>query len=81
MFPRLWIDTDKCSYLIKSLENYHKSFNERLNVYSDRPVHDWSSHCADSVRYMAVMQNKSRRGRMSEEDANRMEHQFGFRHV
>jgi phage terminase large subunit len=44
IFPRLWVDTDKCKFFIKSAENYHKHFNEKLNVYSDRPVHDWSSH-------------------------------------
>lgn len=44
MFPRFWIDNGKCSYLIKAIENYHKSYNERLNVYSERPLHDWSSH-------------------------------------
>lgn len=73
IFPRLWFDSDKCSYLIKALENYHKHYNEKLNVYSDRPVHDWSSHVADAVRMMAIMQNKKRGGSMSEEDADRME--------
>lgn len=45
IFPRVWIDKEKCNFLIKSLENYHKTFNERLNVYSDKPLHNWASHC------------------------------------
>lgn len=81
IFPRLWIDTDKCGYLIKSIENYHKSFNERLNVYSDKPVHDWSSHCCDALRYLAVMQNKRSKAGMSEADANLLEQRYAFRHV
>jgi hypothetical protein len=81
IFPRLWIDPDKCSYLIKSLENYHKNYNERLNVYSDKPVHDWSSHCADAFRYLSVIQNKRRKGSMSEDDATAMERAYAFRHV
>lgn len=44
IFHRLWIDKKNCTYLLKCIENYHKHFNERLNVYSDKPVHDWSSH-------------------------------------
>ena len=81
LFHRVWIDQEKCSYLVKALENYHKNFNERLNVYSDKPVHDWSSHAADAFRYLAVSQNKKRRGGMSEEEADLMERAYSFRHV
>lgn len=81
IFPRLWIDAEKCSYLIKALENYHKRYNERLNVYSDKPVHDWSSHSCDAYRYLAIMQNKSRKGSMSEEEAEAMQRAYSFRHV
>lgn len=45
LFPKLWIDSEKCNFFIKAAENYHRQYNERQNVYSDRPVHDWSSHC------------------------------------
>jgi len=48
-----YIDEKKCSHLIKCLENYHKKFNEKTNSYSENPVHDWTSHAADSIRYMA----------------------------
>lgn len=81
IFPRIWIDSEKCSFLVKALENYHKSFNEKLNVYSDKPVHDWSSHAADAFRYLAVMQNKRRKGGMTEDEAMAMERAYAFRHV
>lgn len=74
IFPRLWIDDDKCKYLIKCIENYHKKYNEKLSVYSDNPTHDWSSHCADAVRYMAVTLKLSKNeSRMTEEEAERMQ--------
>lgn len=78
IFPRLWIDSDKCNFLIKAVENYHRGYNEKLNVYSDKPVHDWSSHAADALRYLAVSQNKKRRGRMTEDDANKLESMYAF---
>lgn len=53
MLSIVFIDGNKCSHLIKCLENYHKKFNEKQNCYGDSPVHDWTSHAADSVRYMA----------------------------
>ena len=81
IFPRLWVDKDRCSFFIKAAENYHKHYNEKLNVYSDKPLHDWSSHCMDAFRYMAVIQNKRSRGRMTEDEANLLEAQYSFRHV
>lgn len=53
LMPRLWINRPKCELLIKALENYRREFNDKLNKYAEKPLHDWSSHGADSVRYMA----------------------------
>lgn len=69
IFPRLWVDSGRCNYFIKCAENYHAKYNEKLNVYSDRPEHDWSSHVMDCLRYMAVILSKRRKGSMSEEEA------------
>ena len=73
IFPRLWIDEIKCKFLLKCLENYHKNFSEKHNVYSDKPVHDWSSHSADAFRYMSIIQNKRRNKSMTEDDADKYE--------
>jgi hypothetical protein len=54
IFPRIWIDGAKCATLIKCLENYRKEFDQRLEVYKDRPRHDKYSHGADAARYMAI---------------------------
>jgi hypothetical protein len=80
IFPRLWIDSKKCAFFVKAAENYHKHYNEKLNVYSDRPVHDWSSHTMDAFRYMAIMQNKRRNKGMTEADAERMQAVYQIRY-
>lgn len=54
LFPRLWIDEKNCGYLLKCLENYRKEFDDRLEVYKERPRHDKYSHAADAARYMAI---------------------------
>jgi len=79
MWHKLWIDKNNCTFLLKCVENYHRVYNERLNVYSDKPCHDWSSHFCDAFRYMAVMQNKNRRHQMTEEQANDMEKMYAKR--
>jgi len=57
-----YIDEIKCKHLLKCLENYHKKYNEKTQCYSDSPLHDWTSHSADSVRYMARARNEFGRG-------------------
>lgn len=52
-----FIDEKKCSHLLKCLENYCKKYNDKANVYSETPVHNWASHAADAFRYCAMARN------------------------
>lgn len=54
LFSKIWIDEEKCSDLIKALENYRQEYDSKKKVYIPRPLHDWSSHYADAYRYLAV---------------------------
>ena len=54
IFPRVFIDKTKCDRLIKCLENYRKEYDQRLECYKERPRHDWASHGADAMRYLAI---------------------------
>jgi len=80
MWHKLWIDKKKCGFFLKCAENYHRVYNERLNVYSDKPCHDWSSNIMDAFRYMGVMQNKIKRSKMTEEQANELERLYANRY-
>jgi len=50
--PRCYIDVVKCEYALKCLEGYRKTFNEKAQCYSETPLHDYTSHCSDSFRYL-----------------------------
>lgn len=54
LFPRIWIDQVRCKELIKCLENYRKEFDEKMEVYKNRPRHDKYSHGADAFRYACI---------------------------
>lgn len=54
VLPRMWFDADKCARGISVLQNYRRSWNEALRTYSDRPLHDWTSHGADALRAFAM---------------------------
>lgn len=50
----LWIDQTKCSRVIEAGEIYRREWLEDLQTFRDQPVHDWSSHIMDALRYWAV---------------------------
>ena len=54
MLPRCWFDIEGTKNGLVALRNYRREFNEKQNVFYDKPVHDWSSHFADSFRYLAI---------------------------
>jgi phage terminase large subunit len=54
IFSRIWIDAVKCKPLLKALDHYHKEFDVAHNCYRLKPVHDWSSNFADSLRYLGI---------------------------
>lgn len=39
---------------VNGLMNYHKEFDNRLQVFKDSPCHDWASNPSDAFRYLAV---------------------------
>lgn len=53
-FNRLWIDEKKCERFIDAISQYRKEWNDKMGDYKDRPLHDWTSHAADMLRYWAV---------------------------
>ncbi len=52
---RIWIDEPSCGDLPEALKAYSRSWDEGTMMFSDRPVHDWSSHYADSFGYMCMV--------------------------
>lgn len=53
MSSRLYID-QKCDKLLKALDHYHKDWDDKHKVYSNKPKHDWASHFSDALRILAV---------------------------
>lgn len=52
---RCWFDDDKCARGIDALKGYSKKWNEKMMVYEDNPVHDWTSHGTDAFQTMALV--------------------------
>lgn len=54
LFPRMKIDKNNCAQFVDALINYRKLWIEDLQTFKDEPVHDWASHPADALSYVAL---------------------------
>lgn len=59
---KIWIDSQKCLPLIKALESYRQEYDSRRKVYKGIPLHDWSSHFSDCMRYLCISLPKTKEG-------------------
>jgi phage terminase large subunit len=56
--PKCWFDEKKCARGIDALKLYRSEFDDKLQAFKPRPVHDWTSHAADAFRYLAMTLDK-----------------------
>lgn len=54
MLDRCWFDESNCNRGIEALRQYQREFDEKGRTWRGRPRHDWTSHGADAMRYLAV---------------------------
>jgi len=54
LLPHTWMDEENTRTLREALIAYRSDYDEVKRVHSTKPVHDWASHWADSVRYYAI---------------------------
>lgn len=54
LLTRAVFDKEKCSTGIDALQNYRCEYDTAKKVLSLRPLHDWCSDYADSMRYYAM---------------------------
>jgi hypothetical protein len=61
MLPRMWFDAKRCADGIERLRQYKSGYDEKRQVLSNRPQHDFTSHCADAMRMFAVTHKSARK--------------------
>jgi phage terminase large subunit len=54
IFPALWLHEKHAERVIDAAGHYHKEWDEVKQCFGDKPVHDWSSHPMDMLRYYAL---------------------------
>jgi phage terminase large subunit len=50
-----WFDADRCEHGIESLKNYRREWDDDKKIFTDNPLHDWTSHASDAFRYLSLV--------------------------
>jgi phage terminase large subunit len=54
IFPRCRFDRTKCQRGLDALNNYQKEWNEKYEVFNQRPLRNWATHGADAFQSAAI---------------------------
>jgi phage terminase large subunit len=54
MLPRTIFNADTCAPGLEALRQYRQEWDDRAKVFKREPKHDWASHPADALRYLAM---------------------------
>ena len=54
LLPTTWFDRAKCKEGVEALRMYRREYDDKRQEFKQHPLHDWTSHYADALRYFAV---------------------------
>lgn len=72
--PKCWFDDVKCARGLDALRQYQREWVDKLNMFRDVPLHDWSSHGVDAFRMLAVGLRERRLERVVRQEYARAEY-------
>ena len=52
---RCYINKDGCQQFLDSMYSYRRQYDEKRQMFSDKPYHDWTSHDCDAFRYLSMV--------------------------
>lgn len=54
LFDKFWIERESTKWMLDAISQYTQERDDKMWMFKDRPRHDWTSHYADALRYLAV---------------------------
>jgi hypothetical protein len=68
LLPRTWIDAARCEPGLRALRDYREKIDPKRRI-SLGPLHDWTSHPADALRYLMTAYEEPEVGRRAKAGA------------
>lgn len=53
LLTHAWIDDTRCARGLVCLDSYRKEWDDKLQTFRDKPLHDFASHAADALMTLA----------------------------
>jgi len=50
----LWIDEKNNEKFLRAITQYQREWDEKRGMFKEQPLHDWTSHFADALRYWGI---------------------------
>jgi len=69
LLGQCWFDEERCGRGLKALRSYKCEYSEKLQTFTAKPLHDWTSHAADAFRYLAIGLGQDRRREQARQSA------------
>jgi hypothetical protein len=60
LLPYVYWNRPLTSGAVEAMKSYRRAWDDKNNCYKETPLHDWSSHIADMVRYLGITVNNVR---------------------
>jgi phage terminase large subunit len=57
-WSRLWVNEEKCATWLDGICQYRQEWDDKKNMFIEKPYHDWTSHKGDVHRYAALVENQ-----------------------
>jgi len=54
LLPTMRFDAVRCAGGLESLRQYRREYDEQRRTFKPAPLHDWTSHDADAMRYLVL---------------------------
>lgn len=54
LLPMCWFDSNNTQRGLECLRSYRRDWDNKAEVFKDKPLHDWASHGADGFRTLAM---------------------------
>ena len=58
LLGRAYFDELRCEEGIEAVRQYQREWDDNKKMFKDNPLHDWTSHAADALRYLAIAWRK-----------------------
>lgn len=52
--PKMWFNVPNVQRGLDAVRQYRREYDDKRQVFYEKPLHDWTSHASDALRYLCI---------------------------